>query len=101
MIMLQREGIAARWFRPPRISIAIRTCVSAALLESCCHRQVGWLTRVGPSVRMTEVDSCRAARLILPVKTMKRAGEILGMSSEEIRDLTDRQCSSNKLLPAK
>ena len=56
------------------------------------HPQVGWLTRVGPSVRLAEAGFVPAGEAHTAGQDHEAVlGEILGMSSEEIRDLTDRQ----------
>ena len=91
MMMLQREGIAAAvvqtaedLYRDPHLR-------ERRFAREVYHSQVGWLTRVGPSVRLSEAG-------FVPVGEAHAAGqanetvlgEILGMSNNEIRDLTDR-----------
>jgi formyl-CoA transferase len=92
MIMLQREGIAAAvvqtaedLYRDPHLR-------ERGFARELFHRQVGWLTRVGPSVRMTEAGFVPRGEAHTAGQDNEAVlGEILGMSSEEIRDLTDRQ----------
>lgn len=91
MMMLQREGIAAGvvqtaedLYRDPHLR-------ERRFARDVYHPQVGWLTRVGPSVRL--------AHETFPDETVHTAGEdneavfgqILGFSSVTIRDLTERE----------
>jgi len=92
MMMLQREGIAAAvvqtaedLYRDPHLR-------ERGFAREVFHRQVGWLTRVGPSVRLAEAGFVPAGEAHTAGQDHEAVlGEILGMSSEEIRDLTDRQ----------
>jgi len=92
MMMLQREGIAAAvvqtaedLYRDPHLR-------ERGFAREVFHRQVGWLTRVGPSVRLSEDGFMPPGEAHTGGQDNEAVlGEILGMSSEEIRDLTDRQ----------
>ncbi len=92
MMMLQREGIAAAvvqtaedLYRDPHLR-------ERGFAREVFHSQVGWLTRVGPSVRLTEAGFVPRGEAHTAGRDNEAVlGEILGMSSEEIRDLTDRQ----------
>src|SRR6476660_927696 len=92
MIMLQREGIAAAvvqtaedLYRDPHLR-------ERGFAREVFHPQVGWLTRVGPSVRMTEAGFAPSGKAHAAAQDNEAVlGELLGMSSAEIRDLMDRQ----------
>jgi crotonobetainyl-CoA:carnitine CoA-transferase CaiB-like acyl-CoA transferase len=92
MIMLQREGIAAAvvqnaedLYRDPHLR-------ERGFAREVFHPQVGWLTRVGPSVRMTEAGFATGGKAHAAGQDNEAVlGELLGMSSAEIRDLMDRQ----------
>jgi crotonobetainyl-CoA:carnitine CoA-transferase CaiB-like acyl-CoA transferase len=92
MVMLQREGIAAAvvqtaedLYRDPHLR-------ERGFAREVYHPQVGWVTRAGSSVRLTEHD-------FTPRGFTHTAGEdneavlrnFLGMSSAEIGDLVDRK----------
>jgi crotonobetainyl-CoA:carnitine CoA-transferase CaiB-like acyl-CoA transferase len=92
MLMLQRAGIAAGvvqsaedLYRDPHLR-------ERAFATEVFHPQVGWVTRAGPSVRLTRHgyspggDSHTAGQDNDAV-----LGEILGMSPAEIADLSERQ----------
>ena len=92
MMILQREGIAAAvvqtaedLYRDPHLR-------ERGFAREVFHPKVGWLTRVGPSVRLAEAGFVPAGEAHTAGQDHEAVlGEILGMSSEEIRDLTDRQ----------
>jgi crotonobetainyl-CoA:carnitine CoA-transferase CaiB-like acyl-CoA transferase len=92
MMMLQREGIAAAvvqtaedLYRDPHLR-------ERGFAREVFHRQVGWLTRVGPSLRLNENGFMPPGEAHTGGQDNEAVlGGILGMSSEEIRDLTDRQ----------
>jgi crotonobetainyl-CoA:carnitine CoA-transferase CaiB-like acyl-CoA transferase len=92
MVMLQREGIAAAvvqtaedLYRDPHLR-------ERGFAREVYHPQVGWVTRAGPSVRLTEHG-------FTPSGFTHTAGEdneavlrdFLGLSSAEISDLVDRR----------
>ena len=92
MLMLQRAGIAAGvvqtaedLYRDPHLR-------ERGFAREVFHPQVGWVTRAGPTVRA-------ASHAPAPLNFTHVAGEdnetvlgeILGMSREEIHDLTERQ----------
>jgi crotonobetainyl-CoA:carnitine CoA-transferase CaiB-like acyl-CoA transferase len=92
MVMLQREGIAAAvvqtaedLYRDPHLR-------ERGFAREVYHPQVGWVTRAGSSVRLTE-------QRLTPRGFTHTAGEdneavlrnFLGLSSAEISDLVDRK----------
>jgi benzylsuccinate CoA-transferase BbsF subunit len=92
MIMLQREGIAAGvvqtaedLYRDPHLR-------ERGFAREVYHPQVGWLTRVGPSVRLAHIDISRDPLAHSAGEDNEAVvGELLGMSKEQIQDLTDRE----------
>jgi crotonobetainyl-CoA:carnitine CoA-transferase CaiB-like acyl-CoA transferase len=91
MMILQREGIAAGvvqtaedLYRDPHLR-------ERGFARDVYQPQVGWLTRVGPSVRL--------AHGTFPDETVHSTGkdneavfgQILGLSSLAIRELTERE----------
>jgi len=92
MLMLQREGIAAAvvqtaedLYRDPHLR-------ERGFAREVFHPQVGWVTRAGPSVRLLE-HGFRAPGDAHAAGQDNEAvlGEILGLSSAEILDLSDRR----------
>ncbi len=92
MLMLQREGIAAGvvqtaedLYRDPHLR-------ERGFAREVRHAQIGWVTRVGPSVRLAEhgFAPCGDAH-VAGQDNETVLGELLGMSSAEIRDLRERQ----------
>jgi benzylsuccinate CoA-transferase BbsF subunit len=92
MLMLQREGIAAGvvqtaedLYRDPHLR-------ERAFAREVFHPQLGWVTRVGPSVRLTENGFSPAGEAHVAGQDNDAVlGEILGLSSAEIDDLAERQ----------
>ena len=92
MLMLQREGIAAGvaqtaedLYRDPHLR-------ERGFAREVYHSQVGWVTRAGPSVRLTEYGYAPAGQAHVAGEDNDAVlGEILGLSNAEIRDLTERQ----------
>jgi crotonobetainyl-CoA:carnitine CoA-transferase CaiB-like acyl-CoA transferase len=92
MLMLQRAGIAAGvvqtaedLYRDPHLR-------ERGFAREVFHPQVGWVTRAGPTVRAA--DHAPAPRSVAHVAGEDNEtvlSEILGMSREEIHDLTERQ----------
>jgi crotonobetainyl-CoA:carnitine CoA-transferase CaiB-like acyl-CoA transferase len=92
MIMLQRDGIAAGvvqsaedLYRDPHLRE--RGCAREVF-----HRGLGWVTRAGPSVRLTQ-DGHQPSGAAHSAGDDNEAvfGELLGLSREAIRDLTERK----------
>jgi benzylsuccinate CoA-transferase BbsF subunit len=92
MLILQREGIAAGavqtaedLYRDPHLR-------QRGFARDVYHKEIGWLTRVGPSVRLRTTEAERE-------KIVQTAGEdnevifgqLLGMSGVQIKDLRERQ----------
>ncbi|MSP41017.1 MAG: CoA transferase [Deltaproteobacteria bacterium] len=92
MVMMQRDGIAAAvvqtaedLYRDPHLR-------ERGLAQEVFHNDIGWVTRAGPSARLTE-------HAFFPGKMAHVAGEdneavlgeLLGLSSETIRDLAERK----------
>ena len=92
MMMLQRAGIAAGvvqnaedLYRDPHLR-------ERGFAREVFHPQVGWVTRVGPTVRMSDQAPAPGAFSHLAGEDNEIVlGEILGLSIEEIRDLAERQ----------
>ena len=92
MMMLQRAGIAAAvvqtaedLYRDPHLR-------ERGFAREVFHAQTGWITRVGPSVRIGDSGSARQSFAHVAGEDNENVlGEVLGMSREEIRDLTERQ----------
>ena len=92
MLMLQREGIAAGvvqtaedLYRDPHLR-------ERGFARDVYHTQVGWVTRVGPSVRLTESDVPRNEIAHTAGEDNEAVlGELLGISSAQITDLTERE----------
>ena len=92
MLMLQREGIAAGavqtaedLYRDPHLR-------ERGFAREVYHPQIGWVTRAGPSVRLTERGFTPSGEAHTAGQDNDAVlGEILGLSKAEIRDLTDRQ----------
>ena len=92
MMMLQREGIAAAvvqtaedLYRDPHLR-------ERGFAREVYHLSVDWLTRVGPSVRLSEAGFAPVGKAHAAGQDNEMVlGEILGMSNNEIRDLADRQ----------
>ncbi|MGH7852556.1 MAG: CoA transferase, partial [Candidatus Binatia bacterium] len=92
MMMLQRAGVAAAvvqtaedLYRDPHLR-------ERGFAREVSHPQVGWITRTGPSVRIgNPAPSRQSFAHVVGEDNESVLGELLGMSREEIRDLTERQ----------
>jgi crotonobetainyl-CoA:carnitine CoA-transferase CaiB-like acyl-CoA transferase len=92
MMILQRDGIAAGvvqtaedLYRDPHL----RERGSA---REVFHPQVGWVTRAGPSVRLTECHSSASGAAHQAGDDNETVlGELLGLSKAEIAELTERE----------
>lgn len=92
MLMLQREGIAAGvvqtaedLYRDPHLR-------ERGFAREVFHPQLGCVTRVGPSVRLTEQGFTPPGEAHVAGQDNETVlGEILGMSGAEIRDLAERR----------
>ena len=92
MLMLQREGIAAAvvqtaedLYRDPHLR-------ERGFAREVYHPQIGWITRVGPSVRLTENGFTPPGVTHVAGEDNEAVlGDILGISSVEISDLVDRK----------
>jgi crotonobetainyl-CoA:carnitine CoA-transferase CaiB-like acyl-CoA transferase len=63
-----------------------------AFARDVYHPQVGWVTRVGPSVRLAASDVCRDEIAHSAGEDNEAVfGELLGMSSAQLKDLTARE----------
>jgi crotonobetainyl-CoA:carnitine CoA-transferase CaiB-like acyl-CoA transferase len=91
-MMLQRENIAAGivqtaedLYRDPHLR-------ERGFAREVFHRGIGWVTRAGPSVRLTERRfQPRDEAHVAGEDNEAVFGEILGLSRDEIDDLTDRK----------
>ena len=92
MMMLQRAGIAAGvvqnaedLYRDPHLR-------ERGFSREVFHPQIGWLTRAGSSVRLTQHGfSPNDVTHVAGQDNDAVLGEILGLSSAEISDLAERQ----------
>jgi crotonobetainyl-CoA:carnitine CoA-transferase CaiB-like acyl-CoA transferase len=92
MLILQRDGIAAGvvqtaedLYRDPHLR-------ERAFARDVYHPQVGWVTRVGPSVRLAARDvSCNEIVHTAGEDNEAVFGELLGLSVAQISDLTQRE----------
>ena len=92
MMILQRGGIAAAavqtaedLYRDPHLR-------ERGFAREVFHAQTGWITRAGPSVRIGEhAPAHRSFAHVAGEDNDNVLGEVLGMSREEIRGLTERQ----------
>jgi crotonobetainyl-CoA:carnitine CoA-transferase CaiB-like acyl-CoA transferase len=91
-VMLQRENIAAGivqtaedLYRDPHLR-------ERGFAREVFHRGIGWVTRAGPSVRLTErAFQPRDEAHIAGEDNEAVFGEILGLTRDEIGDLSDRK----------
>jgi crotonobetainyl-CoA:carnitine CoA-transferase CaiB-like acyl-CoA transferase len=92
MLILQRHGIAAGvvqtaedLYRDPHLR-------ERGFARDVHYPQVGWVTRVGPSVRLIETEISRPAFAHRAGEDNEALfGELLGMSTEKIKELTERE----------
>ena len=92
MLMLQRAGIAAGvvqtaedLYRDPHLR-------ERGFAREVFHSQIGWVTRAGPSVRLTQHGFSPSGQSHIAGQDHEAVlGEILGMPLAEFRDLTERQ----------
>ena len=92
MLILQRDGIAAGvvqtaedLYRDPHLR-------ERGFARDVCYNQVGWVTRVGPSVRLAEAKVVTEEFAHTAGEDNEAVfGELLGLSSAQINDLADRQ----------
>ena len=92
MIILQRDEIAAGavqtaedLYRDPHLR-------ERGFARDMCVPEVGWVTRVGPSVRLTEDQPAREEIVHSAGEDNEAVfGELLGLSSAAIKDLTERE----------
>ncbi len=92
MLILQREGIAAGvvetaedLYRDPHLR-------ERGFARDVYYNQVGWVTRAGPSVRLTASD-VSGDEIAHSAGEDNEAvfGELLGISTERIKELTQRE----------
>jgi crotonobetainyl-CoA:carnitine CoA-transferase CaiB-like acyl-CoA transferase len=92
MLILQRDGIAAGvvqtaedLYRDPHLR-------ERGFARDVYLPQVGWVTRVGPSVRLTESDVSRSEFAHTAGEDNEAVfGELLGLPKEKIEELTQRE----------
>jgi len=92
MIMLQRAGIAAGvvqtaedLYRDPHLR-------ERGFAREVFHPQVGWLTRAGSTVRLSNQAHAPGGYAHVAGEDNEAVlGDILGLSGEQIRDLAERQ----------
>ena len=91
MLILQREGIAAGvvqtaedLYRDPHLR-------ERGFSREVYHQQLGWVTRIGPSVRLTGARAVTEEFSHTAGEDNEAVfGELLGLSSAQIKDLADR-----------
>ena len=91
-LILQRDGIAAGvvqtaedLYRDPHLR-------ERGFARDVYHNQVGWVTRVGPSVRLAASDASRDEIVHSAGEDNEAVfGKLLGMSSAQLKDLTARE----------
>jgi crotonobetainyl-CoA:carnitine CoA-transferase CaiB-like acyl-CoA transferase len=91
MLMLQRDGIAAGvvqtaedLYRDPHLR-------ERGFARDVYLPQVGWLTRAGPSVRMTDMPFAPKNEAHLAGEDNEAVfGELLGLSKEKIAEMTEQ-----------
>jgi benzylsuccinate CoA-transferase BbsF subunit len=92
MLILQREGIAAGvvqtaedLYRDPHLR-------ERGFARDVYDPQVGWITRVGPSVRLTKTRVSREEFVHTAGEDNEAVfGELLGLSKEKIEELIDEE----------
>ena len=93
MLVLQREGIGAGvvqtaedLYRDPHLR-------ERGFAREVFHKEAGWVTRAGPSVRLTEGDAFPRGEFAHTAGEDNEAvfGELLGLSGGQIRELTERE----------
>ncbi len=92
MLILQRDGIAAGvvqtaedLYRDPHLR-------ERGFAREVYHPQAGWVTRAGPSVRLAEANVANEEFAHNAGEDNEAVfGELLGMSSVQIKDLTERE----------
>jgi crotonobetainyl-CoA:carnitine CoA-transferase CaiB-like acyl-CoA transferase len=92
MIMLQREGIAAGVVQTAEDLYRDPNLRERGFARDVHHRQIGWVTRVGPSVRLTHT-STRINEEAHTAGADNEAvfGGLLGITSAQIKDLAARE----------
>ncbi|MGE5220382.1 MAG: CaiB/BaiF CoA transferase family protein [Chloroflexota bacterium] len=92
MLMLQRAGIAAGMVQTAEDLYRDPHLRERGFSREVFHPQIGWVTRAGPSVRLAgETSAPRNFSHVAGEDNETVLGEILGLSSTEIRDLMERQ----------
>jgi benzylsuccinate CoA-transferase BbsF subunit len=92
MLISQREGIAAGivqtaedLYRDPHLR-------ERGFAREVYDKSIGWITRVGPSVRLKATQVCQKEIVHTAGEDNEAVlGELLGMSTAQIKDLTERQ----------
>ena len=92
MLTLQRDGIAAGvvqtaedLYRDPHLR-------ERGFAREIYHQQLGWVTRAGPSVRLAEAKAVTEEFAHTAGEDNESVfGELLGLSSAQIKDLADRE----------
>jgi crotonobetainyl-CoA:carnitine CoA-transferase CaiB-like acyl-CoA transferase len=93
MLVLQRDGIAAGvvqtaedLYRDPHLR-------ERGFSHDVFHKEVGWVTRAGPSIRLTEGDAFSRDEFAHRAGEDNEAvfGELLGLSRAQLKELTERE----------
>jgi crotonobetainyl-CoA:carnitine CoA-transferase CaiB-like acyl-CoA transferase len=92
MIMLQRAGIAAGVVQTAEDLYCDPHLRERGFAREVFYPRVGWLTRAGSTVRLSNQAHAPGAYAHVAGEDNETVlGDILGMSGEQIRDLTERQ----------
>jgi crotonobetainyl-CoA:carnitine CoA-transferase CaiB-like acyl-CoA transferase len=93
MLVLQRDGIAAGvvqtaedLYRDPHLR-------ERGFARDVFYKEIGWVTRAGPSIRLTKGDAFSRDEFAHSAGEDNEAvfGELLGLSGAQIKELTERE----------
>lgn len=92
MMILQRDGIAAGTVQTAEDLYRDPHLRERGFTREVFHSQVGWVTRVGPSVRLVESGFTVKDEAHLAGEDNETVfGELLGLSSAQIKELVQRE----------
>lgn len=92
MLLLQREGIAAGVVQTAEDLYCDPHLRQRGFARDFCHPQAGWMTQVGPTVRLSETPGSVRHQAHAPGEDNEAVfGELLGMSLAKIKELRERE----------
>jgi crotonobetainyl-CoA:carnitine CoA-transferase CaiB-like acyl-CoA transferase len=92
MVILQRDGIAAGVVQTAEDLYCDPHLRERGFAREVFHPEVGWVTRAGPSARLTEHGFEPSGYAHVAGEDNETVlGELLGLSSDAIRNLTERK----------